>query len=127
MGKKIFISCGLCVMTLLTAPMQATAEYCTHPKLYPVLPEDRYFVEHGYDSGIYQHREWYQHVEYLCISCRAEILGDKEYKDWEDHDWDIDWEHPDDRSGGLVYYEACCTKCNYQDTLTNYEIEAIIK
>ena len=41
MGKKVFIISGLCVMALLAAPIQATAEYCTHPKL------DRYFVEHG--------------------------------------------------------------------------------
>lgn len=127
MGKKRFIVFVLCVMALLTAPIRAVAEYCTHPKLYQVLPEDRYFVEHGYETGFYQHREWFQYVEFLCIRCGAEILGDKDYKEWEDHEWDIDYEHPDEISGGLIFYEACCKKCNYSDTLSNYEIEQIYK
>ncbi len=121
MNKKKIIISALCMALLLAMPVQAYADVCTHPKLYPA-PEGTW-VYHGYDTAFYQHHEWFQHVEYICIRCGAEILGDKEYKDWEDHDWNIDWSNPDDHGNGLVYYNAFCETCGYADDLNNFEIE----
>ncbi len=100
------------MVSLLALPLQASADYCTHPKLDPL------FSDHGYDTGFYQHREWYQDI-FQCLSCGAEVIKPIKYEDWEDHDWDIDWAHPDNMGAGLVAYEACCKICNYHDTLYN--------
>lgn len=125
MGKKKLIVSVLCAMMFLAMPIRAAAEFCTHPDLIEPEP-DR--AHHGYETRFYEHREWLQEVEYICESCGEEVvLGDIQYLgNWEKHDWVIDWTNPDDRGGGLVYYEAYCETCGYEDTLSNYEIENVI-
>lgn len=125
MGNKRFIVSALCVVLLLAMPMRAAAELCTHPIVVEPEPDRAY---HGYETGFYEHREWLQEVEYICASCGEDVvLGAIKYLgDWEKHDWVIDWANPDDRGGGLVMYDAYCTTCGYDDTLSNYEIENVI-
>lgn len=120
MSKRKIIISTLCMVSLLALPLQASADYCTHPRVVKILESDHYPSHHGYDYNYYQHHEWVQNVEYVCLSCGEELLGDKEYLgDWEDHDWDIDWDNPDDRGWGLVAYEACCRDCDLHETLYN--------
>lgn len=119
MEKKKIIVSMLCMALLLMTPVQAYAAVCTHPVLVKPNPV---YVYHGFDTTFYQHQEWFQKIEYCCLSCDAEFFGDIEYADWENHDYVIDWEHPDVREGGLVYYDFYCSTCGYADDLNNNEI-----
>ena len=117
--KKIVIS-ALCMVSLLAMPVQAAVSFCTHPDM---VKSDR--AHHGYKTNSYQHQEWMQEVKYECASCGEDVvLGNIQYLgDWENHDWRVDKGNPDDRGGGLIYYDAWCTTCGYEDILSNYEIE----
>ncbi len=90
-------------------PVQAF-NYCGHPVSDPVFLRD-------YERNSDQHclcQGWAKE----CRTCGEIFDIDLQNEDWEDHDWDIDWDHPDIRDYGVVY-DAWCTVCGYEDSLIN--------
>lgn len=103
----------ICSVLLFTAiPVQAAVNYCTHPTSYEC-------VDRGYNVNYFQHQAWSQEYE-LCTSCGQRHHEEEiEYEQWEDHDWVVDWAHPDKIDDQLTFYEATCRICGLNETVAN--------